>query len=52
MLAYGKSKRKGKIKAAFSSVAQTIEKSRAVFWVFLRETQAGTPVQPNAFSSR
>jgi hypothetical protein len=27
----GKSKRKEKIKAAFSSVAQTIEKSRAVF---------------------
>jgi hypothetical protein len=31
MLAYGKSKRSEKIKAAFSSVAQTIEKSRAVF---------------------
>jgi hypothetical protein len=28
----GKSKRKEKIKAAFSSVAQTIEKSRAVFF--------------------
>jgi hypothetical protein len=49
MLACGKSKRKEKIKAAFSSVAQTIEKSRAVF---LMEARAGTPVQPSAFSSR